>query len=168
MTHAGKSVTPKTTLDRSYQCTTHGDRSVFLWVWPDGSGNPPYPPAAAQLLTGTPAIQTTLYFFDSVHQNPMVDGNRCSPLTKTPAFSHKGLASQGTVEAPDSSGLRLQCGARHWKKVDLRIRIQLSGKLPRTARMELLARVRKGSKRLAYVMWSPRKVTAFAVRACGG
>lgn len=168
---AGEVVTPKTTLDRSYQCTPQGYRRlrvVDLSAWPNGRGNPPYPPAGAQLSTGTPATQTSLYFFDLVHQNPTLDGSRCRRLTKALAFSRKGLASRGTWVAPEAPAVQLQCGARRWAKVDLRVRIQLEGRVPRTARIELQARLRKGSKRIAYVVWSPRKVTAFAAGACGG
>lgn len=161
-----RSAAPRTVLDRTYECTTvamNGYRVVGLAAWPDGPRN--YPPAGAQLTTGSPE-QTSLYYFDSVHKNLMPDGSRCRRLTKAPAFSRKGLVSQGTWVAGES-GLSLQC-VKRWAKVELRVRVELTAGLPRSARIELEARLRRGAKRLASVTWTPRKVTAFAVGACGG
>jgi hypothetical protein len=117
-------------------------------------------PATMSLRTGD---STQLLAFDTAHSGLVLDNTTCR-ATKKIALARAALPPSGVFKGGGGLGLNFSCYLAGPVIFRLRVVRDQAG-TPTSA--TLAAQIGKHHRPLAYVVWTPRRVTAYASTRCG-
>jgi len=159
-------------IDRTYSCRVQVrgavpavDVGAYVTLPPFPSGAPRL--ALAQVTTVRKTIEGRFLvpqvFFRAAKSSFMVDRTACAPSSRHVPLRPAGLASNGTATASFEGGFNERCVSS--SRVLVHVRVSLKDDVPTRA---LLA-VRNGdakSRPLAFVRWSPSRITSYLATSC--
>jgi hypothetical protein len=152
-------------LDRTLRCTVepHGGLPYLNLIADPtmpGTASGTTFPASLSLTTGD---NTQLFAFDTAHSGLVLDNSSCHPA-RTFALSRAGLPSSGVFKGGQSLGFNFACRLPGPVVFRLRVVRDHAG-TPTNA--TLAVRLGKHSRPIAYVLWTPKRVAAYATTRCG-
>jgi hypothetical protein len=118
-------------------------------------------PASMSLITGDNA---QLFAFDTAHSGLVLDNSSCHPA-KAFTLARAGLPSSGVFKGGQSLGFNFACHLAGPVVFRLRVVRDRAG-TPTSAAVAV--RLGKQSRPIAYVLWTPKRVAAYATGRCGG
>jgi hypothetical protein len=153
-------------LDRTLRCAVepHGGLPYLnLIADPTIPGTAPGTtfPASMSLITGD---NTQLFAFDTAHSGLVLDSSSCHPA-KTIVLARASLPSSGIFKGGQSLGFKFACNLPGPVVFRLRVARDHAG-TPTSATVAV--RLGKQSRPIAYVVWTPKRVAAYATVRCGG
>lgn len=153
-------------VDRTLKCAVepHGGLPYLNFIAdPTMPGTSPGTtfPAGASLTTGD---NTQLFAFDTAHSGVVLDSSSCH-ATKAIVLGRGGLPSSGVFKGGQSLGFNFHCYLAGPVVFRLRVIRDQSG-TPTSATLEV--RLGKHNRQIAYVVWTPKRVAAYATQRCGG
>jgi hypothetical protein len=151
-------------LDRTLRCPVqpHGGLPYLsLIADPTMPGTAPGTsfPASVSLTTGD---NKQLFAFDTAHSGLVLDNSSCH-AARTFALARAGLPSSGVFKGGQSVGFNFNCYLAGPVVFRLRVVRDRSG-TPTNA--TLAVRIGKHSRPIAYVVWTPKRVAAYATARC--
>ena len=159
-------------VDKTYSCRVARKHPVLLSAAVRSASAEKPRPAVATVTTvrkvvsrsGQQQVATQLGFED-VKNSLKVDKSVCSPSSRRIALKPAGLSLDQTMTQNFAGFMSVGCPARA-NRVLVRLRISLKGGAPQQAR--LIVR-QEGAKRrsLAFLNWSPRRITDYLANDCG-
>jgi hypothetical protein len=153
-------------LDRTLRCAVqpHGGLPYLsLIAAPTMPGTAPGTtfPASLSLTTGDNA---QLFAFDTAHSGIVLDSSSCH-ATKAFPLARAGLPSSGVFKGGQSLAFNFNCYLPGPVVFRLRVVRDHSG-TPTSATLAM--RLGKHARQIAYVVWTPKRVAAYATQRCGG
>jgi hypothetical protein len=153
-------------LDRTLRCSVEprgGLPHLELIADPTIQGTAPGTsfPAGASLTTGE---NTQLFAFDTTHSGVVLNSSSCS-ATKTIALARIRLPSSEVFKGGGGMGFNFSCYLPGPVVFRLHVVRDRAG-TPTAA--TLAVRIGKRSRPIAFVVWTPKRVAAYANAKCGG
>ena len=159
MVHAGGQV-----VDRTYSCRNAPHRVFFFGTQvrlPPGGQVAAGPAMASVTTAANHAFQVV---FKDVKNSLRVDRSVCRPSLRRVALKPSGLARDQTV-TPSYAGHSSGKCPTHTKRLLVRFRIAMSRGTPERAVLAVRQDRAKG-RPLAFLNWSPRKITDYVAESC--